>query len=39
MTKVDKPELGREIKNNVRNIMPDYATQIPPDSVPVIDGG
>ena len=39
VTKVDKPELGREIKNNVRNIMPDYATQIPPDSVPVIDGG
>ena len=39
MRKVDKSELGREIKKNVRNIMPDYATQIPPDSVPVIDGG
>ena len=36
---VDKSELGREIKKNVRNIVPDYATQIPPDSVPVIDGG
>ena len=39
MRKVDKSELGREIKKNVRNIMPDYATQLPPDSMPVIDGG
>ena len=40
MRKVDnKSELGREIKKNVRNIMPDYATQFPPDSIPVIDGG
>ena len=34
MRKVDKSELGREIKKNVRNIMPDYATQFPPDSIP-----
>ena len=39
MRKVDKSELGREIKNIARNIMPDYATQFPPDSIPVIDGG
>ena len=39
MRKVDKSELGREIKKNMRNIMPDYATQLPPDSMPVIDGG
>ena len=39
MRKVDKSELGREIKKNVRNIMPDYATQLPPDSIPVIYGG
>ena len=39
MRKVDKSELGREIKKNVRNIMPDYATQFPPDSIPVIDDG
>ena len=39
MRKVDKSELGREMKKNVRNIMPDYATQFPPDSIPVIDGG
>ena len=39
MRKVDKSELGREIKKNVKNIMPDYATQLPPDSMPVIDGG
>ena len=39
MRKVDKSELGREFKKNVRNIMPDYATQFPPDSIPVIDGG
>ena len=37
MRKVDKSELGREIKKNVRNSMPDYATQLPPDTV--IDGG
>ena len=34
--KVDKSELGREIKKNVRNIMPDYATQPPPYSIPVL---
>ena len=39
MRKVDKSELGREIKKNVRNIMPDYATQFPPDSIPVIGDG
>ena len=39
MRKVDNSELGREIKKNVRNIMPDYATQFPPDSIPVIDDG
>ena len=39
MRKVDKCELGREIKKNVRNIMPDYATQFHPDSIPVIYGG
>ena len=39
MRKVDKSEHGREIKKNVRNIMPYYATQFPPDSIPVIDGG
>ena len=39
MRKVDKSELGWEIKKNVRNIMPDYATQLPPDSMPEIDGG
>ena len=38
MRKVDKSEVGWEIKKNVRNIMPDYATQFPPDSIPVIDG-
>ena len=39
MRKVDKSEPGREIKKNVRNIMPDYATQLPLDIMPVIDGG
>ena len=39
MRKVVKSELGREIKKNVRSIMPDYATQFPPDSITVIDGG
>ena len=39
MRKVDKSELGREIKKNVKNIMPDYATQFRPYSIPVIDGG
>ena len=39
MRKVDKSELGWEIKKNVRNIMPDNATQLLPDSMPVIDGG
>ena len=37
--KVYKSELGREIKKNMRDIMSDYATQRPPDSMPVIDGG
>ena len=36
LRKVDKSELGREIKNNMRNIMLDYAT---PYSMLVIDGG
>ncbi len=35
LRKVDKSELGREIKNNMRNIMSDYAT---PYSMLVIDG-
>ena len=39
MRKVDKSELGREIKTNMRNIMSDRATQRPPDSIPVIDRG
>ena len=39
MRKVDKSELGREIKKNMRTIMSDYATQLPPDSIAVIDGG
>ena len=39
MVKVDKSELGREIKKNMRNTTSDYATQRPPDSMPVIDGG
>ena len=39
MRKVDKSELVREIKKNVRNIVPAYATQLPPDSMPVIDSG
>ena len=36
LRKVDKSELGREIKKNMRNIMSDYAT---PHSMLVIDGG
>ena len=36
LRKVDKSELGREIKKNMRNIMADYAT---PYSMLVIDGG
>ena len=36
LKKVDKSELGREIKKNMRNIMADYAT---PYSMLVIDGG
>ena len=36
LRKVDKSELGREIKENMRNIMADYAT---PSSMLVIDGG
>ena len=39
MRKVDKSELGREIKKNMRTIMSDYATQLPPYSIPVIDSG
>ena len=39
MRKIDKSELGREIKKNVKNIMPDYATQFRPYSIPVIGGG
>ena len=39
MRKVDKSELGREIKKNMRHFMSDYATQRPPDSMPVIDDG
>ena len=35
--KLDKSELGREIKKNMRNIMSAYATQDPPDSMPVTD--
>ena len=37
--KVDKSELGREIKKNTRNIMSDCATQPTPFSMLVIDGG
>ena len=36
LRKVDKSELRREIKKNMRNIMSDYAT---PNSMLVIDGG
>ena len=36
LRKIDKSELGREIKKNMRNIMADYAT---PYSMLVIDGG
>ena len=36
LRKVDKSELGREIKKNMRNIMADYAT---PYSMLVIDVG
>ena len=36
LRKVDKSELGREIKKNMRNIMANYAT---PYSLLVIDGG
>ena len=38
LRKVDKSELGREIKKNMRNIMSDYATQLTPYSMLVIDG-
>ena len=37
--KVDKSELGREIKKNMRNIMSGYATKLTPCSMLVIDGG
>ena len=36
LRKVDKSELGREIKKNMSNIMSDYAT---PYNLLVIDGG
>ena len=36
LRKVDKSELGREIKKNMRTIMANYAT---PYSMLVIDGG
>ena len=39
LRKVDKSELGREIKKNMRNIMSDYATKRTPYSMLVIDGG
>ena len=39
LRKVDKSELGREIKKNMRNIMSDYATKLTPYSMRVIDGG
>ncbi len=39
LRKVDKSELGREIKKNMRNIMSEYATQLIPYSMLVIDGG
>ena len=31
MRKLDKSELGREIKKNMRNVMSYYATKLPPD--------
>ena len=37
MRKVGKSEIGSTII--MRKIMSDYATQLPPDSMPVIDGG
>ena len=39
LRKVDQSELGREIKKNISNIMSDYATQLTPYSMLVIDGG
>ena len=39
LRKVDKSELGREIKKNMRNIMSDYATKLTPISMLLIDGG
>ena len=39
LRKVGKSELGREIKKNMRNMMSDYATQLTPYSMLVIDGG
>ena len=39
LRKVDKSELGREVKKNTRNIMSDYATQLTPYSMLVIRGG
>ena len=38
LRKVDKSELGREIKTNM-TIMSDYATKLTPYSMLVIDGG
>ena len=31
MRKLDKSELDREIKKNMRNVMSYYATKLPPD--------
>ena len=39
LRKIDKSELGREIKKNMRNIMSEYASQLTPYSMIVIDGG
>ena len=39
LRKVDKSELGREIKKNMKNIMSDYANKLTPYSMLVIDGG
>lgn len=39
MRKIDKSALGRTIKKDLNNVILDYATQLPPQSVIVIDGG
>ena len=38
LRKLDKSELDREIKKNMRDIMSDYAAQLTPYSMLVIDG-